>query len=297
MLLTPKEYDSVNIFDEELQQLLEKLILYNQGKKYGQIAFVVGGAASGKGFAISNFMEKEKFKIRDIDEWKKAFIVLDQLHRKTKGARGLKTGAADLKLSKSKDVATLHALVKSLDVKGKTLVNLLMNAKSPATLPNILFDITGKDLSDITDVLPDLLAVGYNPKNIHVTWVLTNYSVAVERNKNRERVVPADILFSTHVGAAATMSQIVRGKIPRGVNGAVRVVLNNKENTIPFVRDGRPIKDPNTGDILVKDFTYVTLKKEGRRFLKEKDVQKQLYHWIVNNVPEDALKIIPEPEL
>ena len=54
--------------------LEEKLIMYNQGKRYGQIVFLAGGAGSGKGFAISNFMEKEKFKVRDVDEWKKAFM-------------------------------------------------------------------------------------------------------------------------------------------------------------------------------------------------------------------------------
>ena len=58
------------------EQLNEKLILFNQGKKYGQVVFMAGGAGSGKGFAISNFMEKEKFKIRDVDEWKKAFQTL-----------------------------------------------------------------------------------------------------------------------------------------------------------------------------------------------------------------------------
>ena len=33
--------------------------------------FMAGGAGSGKGFAIKNFC-KEEFKIRDVDEWKKA---------------------------------------------------------------------------------------------------------------------------------------------------------------------------------------------------------------------------------
>ena len=52
------------------QFLTEKLILISNGKKYGQIVFLVGGAGSGKGFALANFMEKEKFKVRDVDEWK-----------------------------------------------------------------------------------------------------------------------------------------------------------------------------------------------------------------------------------
>ena len=37
------------------QYLEEKLILYNQGKKYGQIVFLAGGAGSGKGFLTNDF--------------------------------------------------------------------------------------------------------------------------------------------------------------------------------------------------------------------------------------------------
>ena len=93
------------------------------------------------------------------------------------------------------------------------------------------------------------------------------------------------------------MSTVIRGQIPRGINGGIYVILNNRENTVPFVRDGKPVVDKNTGDIMVKDFTYVTLKKPGKRFVKEKDIQRQLYSWIQSNVPEKALKNIPEPEL
>ena len=50
------------------QYLEEKLIMYNQGKRYGQIVFLAGGAGSGNGFAVKHFMEKEKFKLRDDDE-------------------------------------------------------------------------------------------------------------------------------------------------------------------------------------------------------------------------------------
>ena len=55
-------------------QLDEKLILISNGKKYGQIVFLVGGAGSGKGFALKNFLEGEKFKVRDVDEWKRLLL-------------------------------------------------------------------------------------------------------------------------------------------------------------------------------------------------------------------------------
>ena len=69
--------------------LEEKLIMYGQGKRYGTIVFLAGGAGSGKGFAISNFTEKEKFKIRDVDEWKKSFMKMADLQGKFPEIKGL----------------------------------------------------------------------------------------------------------------------------------------------------------------------------------------------------------------
>ena len=71
------------------EYLEEKLIMYNQGKRYGQIVFLAGGAGSGKGFAIKNFMEGEKFKIRDVDEWKKGFLKLAQTKKQFSELKGL----------------------------------------------------------------------------------------------------------------------------------------------------------------------------------------------------------------
>ena len=53
------------------------------------IVFLAGGAGSGKGFAISHFMEKEKFKVRDVDEWKKAFMKLADTKKLYPEIRGL----------------------------------------------------------------------------------------------------------------------------------------------------------------------------------------------------------------
>ena len=182
------------------QYLEEKLIMYNQGKRYGQIVFLAGGAGSGKGFAIKNFMEGEKFKVRDVDEWKKAFMKLAD----TKGTHPEIKG---LKLSNPKDVYKLHMFVKRKGIKDKTL-DLLLQDSNTNRLPNIMFDITMKDANDIGDVLPKLIEAGYDSKNVHLTWVLTNYAVAIVNNRNRERVVPEDIMLLSHEGAAKSMYEV-----------------------------------------------------------------------------------------
>ena len=264
------------------QYLEEKLIMYNQGKRYGQIVFLAGGAGSGKGFAISNFMEKEKFKVRDVDEWKKAFMKLADTKKKFPEIKGLN-------LKNSKDVIKLHQFVKDKGIKEKSL-DLLLRDVNAKHAPNVIFDITMKDTSNIDAVIPKLLEVGYDPKNIHLTWVLTNYAVAILNNRNRERVVADDIMLLSHEGAAASMYEVIKGKLPRGLNGSVRVILNNRDNTIPYVDPDtkKPMKT-SQGDIIVQDFTYLTFKKEGKSMGPESGVKKQLLGWIAANVPKTKL--------
>ena len=262
--------------------LEEKLIMYNQGKRYGQIVFLAGGAGSGKGFSVEGFMEKEKFKVRDVDEWKRAFMKMADLQGKYPEIKGLN-------LKNSNDVGKIHMFVKKMGIKDKTIDLMLADANS-RHLPNIMFDITMKDTKNIDAVMPKLIKAGYDAKNIHLTWVLTNYAVAIVNNQNRPRVVADDIMLLSHEGAALSMYDVIKGKLPRGLNGGVRVILNNKENTIPYV-------DPDTkkpmitkqGNIKVKDFTYLTFKKEGKTIGPEIGIKKQLLGWIAANVPQTKL--------
>lgn len=259
--------------------LQEKLIQYNNGKKYGQVVFLAGGAGSGKGFALSNFMENEKFKVRDVDEMKSAFLKLDKLTGKFPEIRGLD-------LRKPEDVFKLHTFVAGKGIKDRTL-EMLLKDKNRDRLPNIVFDITAKSLKDITKVVPLLQKVGYDARDIHITWILTNYEVAVKNNAGRARVVPADILLKTHVGAANTMSEIAfKNSIPRSmVDGGVYVVLNNRNNTIIWTDDsGKPIKNAKVS-MHVKDFTYMTLKKPGKTPDGRDEVKAQLKGWIQSNAP------------
>ena len=279
----------------EYQQLDEKLIIVGKGKRYGQIMFLAGGAGSGKGFAISNFLEGDKFKVRDVDEWKKGLLRINSLKKKWPEIKGLN-------LREPKDVYKLHMFVKEKGIKDKTLDKMLGDARQTGaakkgTLPNILFDMTLKDINEIKNVMPQLIETGYDKRNIHLTWVLTNYHVAVKNNADRERVVPSDILLQTHEGAAKTMVDILRGKTPTGLDGAVNVILNNRENTIPFTdSQDKIIKGSKSKQIVVKDFTYLNMKKEGKKFNNINAIQKQLFSWISKNVPKTALDTIKEPK-
>jgi hypothetical protein len=308
MKLKFSEY--VELKDYKAYELVEKQILYNNGAKYGQIVFLAGGAGSGKGFAVQHFMQGSEFKIRDVDELKIAFQKLDALGKFTTQDlldkygdkiserdkdlikkelidKNLKMGQLDLKTPSH--VYILHVLVRATDVKNKTL-DLMLAGAEKGQLPNLIFDSTFKEVEDMTSVLPKLFAAGYEPKNIHVSWVLTNYQIAIKNNKSRARVVPEDILLATHAGAAQTVYNLVTTAMPPTVQGGVYVILNNPENTIFIVdpKTNKAYKDKK-GNPVIKDFKYLTLKEPGKPAKKELDVKKQLLTWIRDNVPPGAV--------
>jgi hypothetical protein len=201
--------------------------------------------------------------------------------------KNLKMGQLDLKTPTH--VYILHVLIRATDVKNKTL-DLMLAGAEKGQLPNLIFDSTFKEVSDMTDVLPKLFAAGYEPKNIHVSWVLTNYQIAIKNNKSRARVVPEDILLATHAGAAQTVYNLVSTSMPPSVQGGVYVILNNPENTIFIVdpQTGKAYKDKK-GNPVIKDFKYLVLKEPGKPAKKEIDVKKQLLTWIKDNVPPGAV--------
>jgi|APSaa5957512535_1039671.scaffolds.fasta_scaffold15902_3 hypothetical protein len=330
-MLSFSEKQHLEIFEEQ-QHLEEKLILFNQGKKDGQIVFMAGGAGSGKGFAIKNFLDSDKFKIRDVDAWKVAFMHLDKIRRagpkqarnvggkfssrdKQRGfsqeAQG--TNLSNLDLKNGKDVFKLHQAIKKMDIEDKTL-NLLMKDMQPTHKPNILFDITAKSRGDIKAVAEHMIEMGYEPKNIHVVWVLTNYSVAVNNNAGRDRVVPAHILLQTHEGAMRSMLNIVTGgKLPGGADGRFDIVLNNRENTIfhtnekgealtgsdkiektvkKYVGTPKQVADLRKAlsPVVIKSFSSIQLKREGKPMGDLKTaLQAGLFSWISANVPSSAM--------
>lgn len=304
-----------------LEMICEAQLEFGKNKNRGQIVFLGGGAGSGKGFAASNFMDVKKFKVRDVDVWKKALLKIAKLKNKYPEIR-------DLKLSNIADVSTLHDFVKEKGIKEKTLELLLRDVKK-GNLPNIMFDITAKSLSDITKIIPMLTDVGYDTKDIHLVWILANFDVALERNANRERRVDPKMVFTTHKGAAITMTSIFNGKTSifgsNGLDGSATVILNNSEETLfwttdrnaPGVRgdakdtdfayvkgsgklsgdkgkssavddrgyqlnkDGKRIK-------LVKNFSKLRMKAPGKPLVTDKKMIDILKTWVLDNVPKEV---------
>jgi hypothetical protein len=286
------------------EQLDEKLITFSNRAPYGQVVFMAGGAGSGKGFAIDNFIDAAGFKVRDVDEMKIAVGKLDQLGKFSIDdwfkkyasklpeearahveefvvGKGMSISDVANNLKNPNNVAALHYIVDSMGLKDKWLINMLSGKTNKETLPNLLFDITAKKVNSITDVIKPLVDGGYDPKNIHLIWVLTDYHLAVSNNKDRKRVVPDDILLGTHEGAAKTIWGILTKGLPSGLNGRIDVILNNRENTVTY-------KDSKGNEMkgAVKGFLSLPVKKQGGGTLPEKVWKELLYTWISDNGPK-----------
>lgn len=287
------------------EQLDEKLLTYNNRSNYGQIVFLAGGAGSGKGFAGSHFIDSASFKVRDVDELKKSLQILNRFGKisidtivkkhgkniKPKDLENINQVKADgynlqnMNLKKPDHVYALHTLVKAMGIKEKTLEAMLMGKNNPEVLPNIMFDITAKDVTDITSIIPQLRKAGYNSKNIHLTWVLTNYVTAMQNNRERSRMVPEDILLKTHEGAANTVWGLVTKAMPRGLNGRCDVILNNPQHTV-FYKDA----DGNDVKGIAKGFLSLPIKREGKGMVNEKVWKRLLFSWVKDNAPESITK-------
>ena len=293
----------LEVINEE--QLNEKLMVYNNRKPYGQVVFLAGGAGSGKGFASNHFLDKEMFKVRDVDKMKKQLQILNRLGKididgilkkygknipakEIENIRSIQSQGfqlRNLQLKQPNHVRALHQLVKAMGIKDSSLEKLLVGKDNPETLPNIMFDITAKDVSDITKVVPMLKKAGYQSKNVHLTWILTNFVTAMENNKQRERMVPEDILLKTHEGAANTVWGLITKAMPKGVNGRVDVILNNPKHTVKY-KD----KDGNEIEGIAKGFLSLPVKKEGGSILPEKVWKAKLFNWVKNNAPDSITK-------
>jgi len=279
------QFSQFNEISEGLHLLNEKEIIVGKGANYGQVIFLVGGAGSGKGFARTHFLQGNKFKKRDVDEWKNIFLKIAALKNKYPKLKSLDLNNPD-------DTSILHQWVKDKGIKDKTLDALLSDVKV-GRLPNILFDISYKEKNDIDSILPSLMEAGYNPINLHVVWVLTNYGIAVKQNREpkRGRVVSDQIMLDTHEGASNNMWQMLNSGTPKGINGSVHIILGGKEHTV-FFKDadgnefsGQQKSKYGTDRVIIKDFKYLTLKEPGKSMTSDADLRAQAMKWIVDNVP------------
>ena len=273
-------------FSIEQEELLEKLITFG-GKaypKFGQVVILCGGAGSGKGFVLSNLIGIEGNTL-DVDALKSLAIGSTKLAKKIKDETGYDLKQFDLRVPAN--VSKLHELLS--DVYGITNAHQqnvfgAALAADPERKPNLIFDTTLKDMGKMEKICRQVQELGYLKENIHIVWILNDVEVALDQNSKRSRVVPTEILMSTHEGAALTMRKILDNStdLSKYIDGDIWIAFNK------VGVDTNLVKSKNGGQY-IEDANYIKVKAKGKRATTYDKLSQDLIQKIKSYIP-DTLK-------
>ena len=265
-------------------QLDEKLITFAKKAypKQGHALILAGGAGSGKGFVLNNLVGLEG-KVFDVDALKSLVLKAPKLKQKVKDEMGVDLDKIDL--SKGQDVGKLHQIVGDIlrfPNKAQQIFFTQLMTKPALEKPNIIFDVTLKDLRKLDNITRLVQQAGYEKKNIHIVWVVNDIEVAKVQNLDpkRGRVVPVEILVNTHRGASQTMLDIVKmGKgLKKYMDGDI-VFAFNKINV------DSELKTSKKGGSFIKEAEYFYAKRSGKMPLSFNEMGDRILKKISSYVP------------
>lgn len=261
----------------------EKLITFGKSAypKFGHVVIISGGAGSGKGFQKSSLFGIEG-KVLDVDALKELAIKSEKFAKKVKDETGHDLKTFDLK--NPENVSKIHEILSDvfnlIKKNEKALFASILTA-APDRKPNLIFDVTLKDRKKLESITRNVKELGYDPKNIHIVWVVNKIDVAIEQNKARSRVVPEEILLDTHEGAAVTMKNILDmgDKLKQYLDGSIYLSFNAVGVDTKIEKSGR-------GGSYVKDANYIKVKEQGKPQLSSNDLGDEIYQKIKSYVPK-----------
>lgn len=269
-------------FCEQALQIDEKLITFGKRPypKFGQIVILAGGAGSGKGFVLKTLLGIEG-NVLDVDALKALAIGSTKLASRIEQEIGV--DIKDLKLNDPENVKKMHEIL--ADVYGITKADqqrvfTAALAADEERKPNIIFDVTLKDTAKLEKITRNAQDLGYKKENIHVVWVLNDVEMAKQQNLERDRVVPSEILLTTHEGAAITMARIMEmgSDLAKYLNGDMYIVFNKRGE------DTTTISSPN-GGMYILDANYLQVKKKGKRIMDRSSLSDEIRNKIRDYTP------------
>ena len=286
----------------QYDDLLEALITFGGQAypKFGNVVIMAGGAGSGKGFVKDKLVGMEGFTF-DVDALKKLAAATPAIQRRVKKELGVDLKKIALKkdaLKNEKNVAKLHEIIGDYlnldDRRLKALYTSIMSA-DPERKPNIIFDVTLKDLRKLDNLTRQASAIGYAKENIHIVWVVNDIEVAKVQNLKRERVVPAEILVNTHRGASNTMNDIINmGKrLKKYMDGDIVFAFNKVDVDSEVVKSDKEgskigMKGKTKGGMYIVDANYFYVKRKGKPVTPEKNLSMDVRRKIQSYVPKSV---------
>ena len=281
------------MFGEDLDPITEALITFANRTypKSGHMVILAGGAGSGKGFVLDNLLGIEG-KVFDVDELKRLAIKTPKISQRIEKEFG--TDITQLNLKSPEDVSTLHQIIgDELNLPHKRQATFFANvlAQKPNTKPNVIFDVTLKDLRKLQNITRIARTMGYDSKNVHIVWVINDIEVAKKQNLDpkRGRVVPVEILVNTHRGASQTMIDIMNmGKgLKKYMDGDI-VFAFNKINV------DSDLQKSKAGGAFIQKSNYFYAKRSGKQVIPHRKLSDEILTKIAGYVPNANTWIVGE---
>lgn len=270
---------------ESFSDLSEALITFagQAYPKFGNVIILAGGAGSGKGFIKDKLIGAEGYNF-DVDALKSLSMRTPKLIEKIKTEFGVDPSKLDLK--KPDDVAKLHDIIGTaleLDDKRKKILFTSIMTAAPDRKPNLIFDVTLKDLRKLQNISHQVQELGYDSQKIHIVWVINDIEIAKKQNSERSRQVPIEILVNTHRGASFTMHDIVNmgNDLKKYMDGDIVFAFNK-------VKVDSDVSKSDKGGMYIKDAKYFYVKRSGKPVDQEK-LTADLRAKISSYVPPSAV--------
>jgi hypothetical protein len=190
---------------------------------------MAGGIRSGKGFVKDQLPDIEGYTFQvDILQSMVGWRMADA--KKVKDELGLEIKEIFANQNDPQSVSRLHEIIAERPgAKDERLHALYVSIISGAadSKPNLILDVTLKDLRKLDNLARGAKALGYGSDKIHLVWVVDDIEVAREKNATSGTVQP-EILSNIHVRVAETMHDILNmGKeIRKYMDGDLFIALN-----------------------------------------------------------------------
>ena len=261
--------------------------------KFNTVVIMAGGAGSGKGFVKSHLIDVEGITF-DVDYYK---TIMDKLKkipfdkimstipevRDNPDYRNLSMEHLIKNQHNPKYVAILHQIIKETNIVSKREIAVFKSiaSKDKTRKPNIIYDVTLKDLGKLKKISDTVQLYGYDAKDIHIVWIINHIDTAKEQNKSRSRRVDEPILLNTHMGVAQTMHQIVygmQGTLKNYMDGDIIIVFNNTAE-----KDSEFVKSNDNSGSYMKNSTYHYIKRSGKKVMRVPNkLRKKIDRYVPN---------------
>lgn len=224
----------------------DKTVNFN-GKPFprdGWCVIVCGGPGMGKSTAINNIINIDA-KHLDVDEVKTMWLSGSEIYGdKLITASGKEYNLDEYGIdepydfSNAKFTSFVHEVTKPLARKRKEYFVKAAGTASGGRLPNVIFDITGDEISKFMDIISVAKEIGYK---ISVVYVAGKITQALAQNERRARRVDKEIVLSKHRDVIGTVIKLYNSNLMDEVDEFYVIVqydidMRTREGKLEYIK-------------------------------------------------------------